>query len=298
MKYDNMFKETLLAWMTEFNARCDLNSEVGSANRSVDAVVELNERLKLVLPFKYCEEICIIEFKSEFDKFTEKDMYALFSKGALYIEARVLKTKHRIAFKNSTLLFMLGGNKRISTLENSEFTFHQLGQGIHKCTNIGIWNFLVVELDLLEYTNENVFFSVFATEPIRKRVIKRAILNRGNDKLLYTIVYFLYRNEVIEMAEQLGEKFDTLSAFLRSRVESHGGLKTLFLEYTDQEILNVMGMKEAINAMGMKEVINAMGTNEVINAMDTNEILKKLDLEVIKSYLKKIQSEKNSNLSE
>ena len=310
MKYDNMFKETLLAWMTEFNARCDLNSEVGSANRSVDAVVELNERLKLVLPFKHCEEICIIEFKSEVDKFTEKDIYALFSKGALYIEARVLKTEHRIAFKNCTLLFMLGGNKRISTLEQSEFIFHQLGQGIHKCTNIGIWNFLVVELDLLEYTNENVFFSVFATEPIRKRVVKQALLNRDNDKLLYTIVYFLYRKEVIEMAEQLGEKFDTLSAFLRSRVEDHGGLKTLFLEYTTKEIIKIMGTKEAINAIGTKKAINAIGTKKAINAIGTkkainamgtkkainaigaNEILKNLDLEVIKNYLKKIQKEK------
>ena len=91
------------------------------------------------------------------------------------------------------------------------------------------------------------------------------------------------------MAKQQTEKFDTLSAFLRSRVEDHGGLKTLFLEYTDQEILSVMGTKEAINAIGMKETINVIGTNE---------ILKNLDLEIIKSYLKKIQSEKNRDLSE
>ena len=91
------------------------------------------------------------------------------------------------------------------------------------------------------------------------------------------------------MAEQLDEKFYTLSAFLRSRVEDHGGLKTLFLEYTTKEIIKIMGTKEAINAIGTKEAINAIGANE---------ILKNLDLEVIKNYLKKIQMKKNSNLSE
>ena len=71
------------------------------------------------------------------------------------------------------------------------------------------------------------------------------------------------------MAEQLDEKFYTLSAFLRSRVEDHGGLKTLFLEYTDQEILENLDLEVIKNYLQKNSKIENLQKMNYLNRQNS-----------------------------
>ncbi len=269
MAWDASFKNFLKTYL---HANIVTELDVPTANLRLDFLIENSQ--KLPIPFSYGRKTILGEFKSERDRFTMDDFYRGLAKAYLHL--------HSLGYKqmtNMTLMFILGGGKTIPP---------QLMTDAEKIAG-GIWlipdrmHVMVVELDHLQYDETNQFLRLFGSKPVRRPVISYALRNR--ETFITSYSYFLYKDEVMEVAEAEKIEVDPRSLSIRAAVESIGF----------DRVLEEMGIERAIDEIGIDRVIEHLGMELVIEKIGAAKLI---DLMGIERLLVAMTSEQKKQLKQ
>ncbi len=207
MVWDASFKNFLKRFI-----EADISTEIDvpTANLRLDFLIK--KKGKLPFPFSYTKGTILGEFKSERDKFSIDDIYKGLAKAYLHIGSSKSENVTDV-----TLMFIIGEKPLPSKLP-VYFDLNPIEKGVtvlqHQVHTI------VVELDKIEYDEENMFLGIFASKPIRKRIIAKALQERESFIISYS--YFLYKDEVVEVAKAENIEVDPRALSIRSAVESIG----------------------------------------------------------------------------
>ncbi|RMG37484.1 MAG: hypothetical protein D6732_06680 [Methanobacteriota archaeon] len=306
MAWDASFKNFLKTYL---HANIVTELDVPSANLRLDFMIENNGSLPS--PFCYANAIILGEFKSERDRFDMKEFYGGLAKAYLHLSTIGHEREPELS-----LMFILGGGIRIPTflVSNTE----RMAPGIYLVQDK--LHVLVVELDHLEYDNANQFLRLFASKPIRRPVIANALRNK--ETFITSYSYFLYKDEVMEVAEAENIDIDPRSLSIRAAVESIGfdrvleemgieraievigidriiekvGIERVIDQIGIERVIDQIGIERVIDQIGIERVINQIGINRVIENISFSQLIELLGIEKLHAELTAEQKEQLKRL--
>ena len=206
MAWDASFKNFLKKYLdTEVITEID----VPTANLRLDFL--MRNRGDLPSPFKYAKQTILGEFKSERDKFSLSHFYQGVAKGYLHLSSVGHWKRDSLS-----LMFILGGG--ISIPQDLVSECRQIEKGVYFLFRD--FQIILVELDKLDYDQSNDFLGIFASSITRRSVIAKALRNK--ERFIISYSYFLFKDEVVEVAKAENIEIDPRSLSIRAAVESIG----------------------------------------------------------------------------
>ncbi|RMG25365.1 MAG: hypothetical protein D6732_22470 [Methanobacteriota archaeon] len=279
MAWDASLKNFLKMYL---DADITTEFDVPTANLRLDFLMRNAENLPL--PFSYAHPTILGEFKSERDKFRTEDFYRGLAKAYLHFSTM----DHE---KNITLLFLLGGGVR----PPPELLEKKVAEGIWEIS--ARIHVLLVELDLIVYDKSNQFLRLFASKEVRRPLIVEAL--REKETFITSYSYFLYKDEVMEVAQAENIEVDPRSLSIRSAVESIGvsrvieeiGLDRVIEEIGLDRVIEEIGLDRVIEEIGLDRVIEEIGLHQVIEEIGLDRVIKEVGIEDLVQILTPEQKE-------
>ncbi len=266
MAWDASFKNFLKRFI---DADIATEIDVPTANLRLD--FQIKNTGKLPSPFSFAKQTILGEFKSERDSFAVNDIYKGLAKTYLHIATSDMENA-------VTLLFVIGG-KNIPPQVTDRFQLTQLKPGIaliqHHIHTI------IVELDHMEYDDRNMFLGIFAAKPIRKQVIAKAL--REKESFITSYSYFLYKDEVVEVAEAENIEIDPRALSIRAAVESIGLAR----------VIEEVGLARVIEEVGLARVIEEVGPAKIVEEIGIEALVSQLTTEQKKQIAKMLTPQEN-----
>ncbi len=141
---------------------------------------------------------------------------------------------------------------------------------------------LLVELDSIDYDRSNQFLGLFASSPIRRKVIAKALLKK--ERFIISYSYFLFKDEVVEVAKAENIEIDPRSLSIRAAVESIGidkiieevGLARVIEEVGIPQLIEKVSLSRLIEEVGISRLIEEVGISQMIEAVGLGRLLNEL----------------------
>ncbi len=253
MAWDSSFKNLLKRYLT--GATVITEMEVPQANLRLDFLVRHDNVLQY--PFNNTKEHLAGEFKSVRDRFNVHELHKSIAKAYLY------SSNEKVDIEKITLVFVLSKSipKRIEEL----YTISEIQKGIYRVVhNLDIQ---LILLNKIDYDESNSYLGIFARRAVRWRAIKRALIER--ERFIISVAYFLYKEEVIEVAHAENIDVDPISLSIRSAVESIGITR----------VVDEVGLDRVLEEVGLDRVIKEIGLDKVIKEISLDKVIKEIGLE-------------------
>ena len=272
MAWDHLFKRSLSEFLKQ---HVTLDESVGDIDRKIDAILDstsLPENFaRFPNIFLKLKGIHIIEFKSEKDKFSNKDISKLIGYLGFY-----MNNKNKGIEELGTRVFawmILGGH-------SNEFKELQLKVRIEPWTNgiyyfkefTGLW---IMNLNELVLDMRNMVFLINASMDKFNEFLDFLIKNKekltDEEKKYIRARCYIDRDRVKNM-DQVSSYLDIRAAMNIAQMVREGGIK---------EVINAVGIKDVINAVGIKEAIETIGLQEfikiIVSSYDIDEVKKLIE---------------------
>jgi hypothetical protein len=269
MAWDSTFKNTLKKYLGGKVVEIITETDVPTANLRIDFIIRKSQALNY--PFNHAKDIIIGEFKSERDKVKLQTITDIFTKCYSYLSVQ-LDQNSGVHESNICAFLIIGGRRSIPEVISKNYEFEAKGQGIY-VLNYPI-SVVIVLLDQLRYDKTNLFLGMYSGKKIREKILKQALLE--NEGFIISTSYFLYKDELIEVAKASNFELDQFSINIRSAVETLG----------IKRVINEVGLKQVIDEIGLKQVIDEIGLKQVIDEVGIEVLANNLTLEQ-KEQLKK-----------
>ncbi len=121
---------------------------------------------------------------------------------------------------------------------------------------------ILVELDKIEYDQSNEFLGIFASSITRRKVIAKALRNK--ERFIISYSYFLYKDEVVEVAKAENIEIDPRSLSIRAAVESIG----------IDRIIEEVGLPRVIEEVGISKVVMEIGVEKLLDGLTPEQMQK------------------------
>ncbi|RMG23046.1 MAG: hypothetical protein D6732_25090 [Methanobacteriota archaeon] len=119
---------------------------------------------------------------------------------------------------------------------------------------------------MIVYDKSNQFLRLFASKEVRRPLIADAL--RKKETFITSYSYFLYKDEVMEVAQAENIEIDPKSLSIRSAVESIG----------ISRVIEEVGLQRVIEEVGLQRVIEEVGIEDLVKILtpEQKEQLRKL----------------------
>ena len=278
MVWDSSFKNMLKQLLGKAGISVITETEVATSNQRIDFVIPNNDQT-INSPFRHAKKLIIGEFKSENDKLFNGDLLMLLSKAFSYIApthgyGNKKSELEKINVSDVSCILFLGGKKSVKSLSFLGLNINEIEKGVYECSGT-LLHLLIIEIDNIQLSREYEALKIFATEKIREKTLKAAI--RSDNIFINSVAYFLYKEELMSLAEAEGKPISSESLSIRSAVETIG-LSRVLEEVGLSKVIEKVGLSKVIEEVGLSKVFEEVGLSKVIEEVGLSKVIEEVGL--------------------
>jgi hypothetical protein len=287
MAWDASFKNMLKKYLQSDEIEVITETEVPSANLRIDFILKAQVTLPSPFDFEGNPGVIVGEFKSQRDILNVHDLDLILAKTCLY------RYSNQLLEKDTGIILLVGGRKFLPKKIVENYEFREVEKGIYQI-NRGC-EFKIVLLDRITNIEPTQFLMLFASDQKRRELYKIALSK--NESFIISYAYFLYKDEVLQVAKAENMEIDEFSISIRSAVESLGlarvikevGLQAVIKEVGLQAVIKEVGLQAVIKEVGLQAVIKEVGLQAVIKEIGLQAVIKEVGLQAVIAEFKKFK---------